>query len=276
MPSAQSLVALAAVAQALNTSVNGIPVRPTMPTIASGLATVQLPPTANWMSFQSTPASASARRIASAPISIADLPSNRPNGCRPTPITATSFISAAPPHRFALHRRRRGSRDGSRFLEFGDAVPIHAELHQDDFGVLGGLWRAGGHQRLVIELDRSAHDAERLSAAGEFDFGDHVVGNRLLVIGQLNKALERCLLTFHRLQVLPPVLKGLAGEGLRDQFGGRIGVLDQRQYVGEARIVGGVGDAEMLESVADQARRTDDAQVDRAAVGGLVVAHEGI
>ena len=31
-----------------------------MPTIASGLATVQLPPTANWMSFHSTPASASA------------------------------------------------------------------------------------------------------------------------------------------------------------------------------------------------------------------------
>jgi hypothetical protein len=60
MVSAHNLVALAAVAQALNTSVNGMPVSPTMPTIASGLATVQLPPTANWMSFHAIPASASA------------------------------------------------------------------------------------------------------------------------------------------------------------------------------------------------------------------------
>src|ERR1700757_4538512 len=182
MPSAHALVALAAVAQALNTSVNGIPVSPTMPTIASGLATVQLPPTANWMSFHSTPASASASRIASAAISIADLPSKRPNGCKPTPMTATSFMRAAPPLRFAQHRRRRGSRYSPRFLEFGDAVPVHAELHQHDLGVLGCLRRACCHQRLVVELDGSAHDAKRLPTAGEFDFGDHVVGHRLLVI----------------------------------------------------------------------------------------------
>ena len=31
-----------------------MPDSPTMPTIASGLATVQLPPVANWMSFHST------------------------------------------------------------------------------------------------------------------------------------------------------------------------------------------------------------------------------
>ena len=96
MPSAHALVALAAVAQALNTSVNGIPVRPTMPTIASGLATVQLPPTANWMSFHSMPASASASRMASTPISMADLPSKRPNGCSPTPMMATSFTRWLP------------------------------------------------------------------------------------------------------------------------------------------------------------------------------------
>ena len=66
-----------------------------MPTIASGLATVQLPPVANWMSFHSTPASATAAKMASTPISIADLPSNRPNGCRPTPMMATSFIEAS-------------------------------------------------------------------------------------------------------------------------------------------------------------------------------------
>ncbi len=44
MPSAHALAALAAVAQALKTLVNGMPDSPTMPTIASGLATVQLPP----------------------------------------------------------------------------------------------------------------------------------------------------------------------------------------------------------------------------------------
>ena len=36
--------------------------------------------------------------------------------------------------------------------------------------------------------------------------------------------------------------------------------------IGEAGIVGCLGDAEVLESVTDQARRTDDAQVDCAAV----------
>src|ERR1700730_12803982 len=44
------------------------------------------------MSFQPTPASASASPIASAAICMADLPSKRPNGCRPTPMIATSFV----------------------------------------------------------------------------------------------------------------------------------------------------------------------------------------
>src|SRR5215212_9557857 len=92
MPSAHALAALAAVAQALKTLVKGMPESPTMPTIASGLATVQLPPEANWTSRHSTPASATAAKIASTPISIADLPSNRPNGCSPTPMMATSFM----------------------------------------------------------------------------------------------------------------------------------------------------------------------------------------
>ena len=39
--------ALAAVAQPLNTFVNGMPVRPSRPVMASGLATSQLPPNAN-------------------------------------------------------------------------------------------------------------------------------------------------------------------------------------------------------------------------------------
>ncbi len=83
---------LAAVAQALNTLVNGMPDSPTMPTMASGLATVQLPPTPNWMSFQDRPASLTAAVIASTPICIAVLPSNLPNGCSPTPMIATSCI----------------------------------------------------------------------------------------------------------------------------------------------------------------------------------------
>src|SRR4051794_2307591 len=44
------------------------------------------------MSFHSTPASTTAEKMASTPISIADLPSKRPNGCRPTPMMATSFM----------------------------------------------------------------------------------------------------------------------------------------------------------------------------------------
>src|SRR6201990_2134187 len=92
MPSAHALAALAAVAHAVNTLVNGMPDKPPMPTIASGFATVQLPPVANWTSFQSTPASATAAKMASTPISIAVLPSNLPNGCRPTPMMATSFM----------------------------------------------------------------------------------------------------------------------------------------------------------------------------------------
>src|SRR6185312_3604459 len=92
MPSAHAFAALAAVAQALNTLVNGIPESPTMPTMASGLATVQLPPVANCTSCHCTPASATAAKMASTPISIADLPSNRPNGCSPTPMMATSFM----------------------------------------------------------------------------------------------------------------------------------------------------------------------------------------
>src|SRR5271166_3766085 len=43
------------------------------------------------MSFQSRPASVSANWMASAPICIAVL-SNLPNGCRPTPMMATSLV----------------------------------------------------------------------------------------------------------------------------------------------------------------------------------------
>src|SRR4029078_7903830 len=81
-----------AVAQALNTLVKGMPDSPTMPTIASGFATVQLPPVANWTSVHSTPASATAAKMASTPISMADLPSKRPNGCSTPPMMAASWV----------------------------------------------------------------------------------------------------------------------------------------------------------------------------------------
>src|ERR1700728_1903220 len=84
-------MALAAVAHALNTLVNVMPVSPTRRVTASGLDTSWLPPKPNWMSFQSTPASANANWMASAPICIAVL-SNLPNGCRPTPMMATSLL----------------------------------------------------------------------------------------------------------------------------------------------------------------------------------------
>ena len=69
---------------------------PTIPTMASGLATVQLPPVAAWMWRHSMPASVTAAKIASTPIAIADLPSKRPNGCRPTPMMATSLVMCVP------------------------------------------------------------------------------------------------------------------------------------------------------------------------------------
>src|SRR5580693_473821 len=90
-------MALAAVAQALNTLVNVMPVSPTRRVTASGLDTSWLPPKPNWMSFHSTPASVNANWMASAPICIAVL-SNLPNGCRPTPMIATSLVIAMSLH----------------------------------------------------------------------------------------------------------------------------------------------------------------------------------
>src|SRR5215207_1222291 len=103
-----------------------------MPTIASGLATVQLPPVADWMSFHSTPALATAAKMASTPIAIADLPSKRPNGCRPTPMMATSFIS------LILSRPAEGERHKLVALDIGGErnhgqLDLHAELQ------LGGV-----------------------------------------------------------------------------------------------------------------------------------------
>ena len=96
MASAAVWTAVAEVAQALNTSVKGMPLRPTRLDTALGLVTVWLPPTPNWMSRHVTPASFRASWMASAPMAIAVLSPKRPNGWRPTPMMATSFMTRSP------------------------------------------------------------------------------------------------------------------------------------------------------------------------------------
>src|SRR5690606_9805896 len=81
------------VAQPFRTALAGIPVSPSSPTTASGLVISMLPAKAQPTSCQRAPASERASLTASAPISSADLPAKRPNGCRPTPTIATSMVS---------------------------------------------------------------------------------------------------------------------------------------------------------------------------------------
>lgn len=57
--------------------------------------------------------------------------------------------------------------------------------------MLGGLRGARGLKRFVVELHRPAHDTERLTAVGGLDLDDHVVGDGLLISGQVDQALER-------------------------------------------------------------------------------------
>src|SRR4051794_40678415 len=138
-------MALAAVAHALKTLVNVMPVRPTRRVTASGLDTSWLPPKPNWMSFHSTPASVSADWMASAPISIAVF-SNLPKGCRPTPMMATSLVMSGllcllAVTRFIRLRRvhdRLGDRPERERHDFV-AVRIGGERHHDEFDLLAEL-----------------------------------------------------------------------------------------------------------------------------------------
>src|ERR1044072_1642793 len=83
------------------------------------------------MSFHSTPASVSADWIASAPICMAVL-SNRPNGCRPTPMIATSF---------------------ELLIDFSTLVPDRLESEGDGLGaVLVGGERQHRQLDLLAEL----------------------------------------------------------------------------------------------------------------------------
>src|SRR3546814_13559359 len=92
--------------------------------------------------------------------------------------------------------------------------------------MLRSLRRARGLEWLVIELHRAAHDLERLAVVA-FEFDQHVVGERLLVGGEVLQALDRRPLTLHRLQMLPPVREWLGSDRLDDQIAGSAGGLDQ-------------------------------------------------
>src|SRR6516162_2657725 len=164
-------MALAAVAHALKTLVNVMPVSPTRRVTASGLDTSWLPPKPNWMSFQSTPASVSADWMASAPICIAVL-SNLPNGCRPTPMMATSLVISGSLNRLERERddlvavsvggeRHHGQLDLLAELELGRVVlgqpaldadhvaelnQAHAERHK----IVAGRTRIGSPGRETL------------------------------------------------------------------------------------------------------------------------------
>src|SRR5215831_11994413 len=162
MVSAQSAMALAAVAQALNTSVNGMPVSPTRRVTESGLETSRLPPTPNWTSFQSTPASWSAAWIASAPIWMQVL-SNRPNGWRPTPMMATSSMSQL------LSHSGWGEGEGEDLVAFVVGVqrdPGELDGHAEIEFVGIALGEASLDANDVVELDET--DPERPELVGTF------------------------------------------------------------------------------------------------------------
>ena len=100
------------------------------------------------------------------------LPACRPDPCGGAGAQRLGEIRLLEPNRL---------RDRAGLLERLDAVPVQAELHQHHLGVLGGLRRARGLERFVVELDRAADHLERRSAVGGLDLDDHVVGDRLLV-----------------------------------------------------------------------------------------------
>src|SRR5512143_3318793 len=102
------------------------------------------------MSFHSILASSSAAWIASAPISIAVL-SNRPNGCRPTPMIATSFMADS-----SLSQWPEGERHNLVALVVGvqrdhGQLDVHSELEPGRV-VLGEPALDGDH---VVELDEA-------------------------------------------------------------------------------------------------------------------------
>src|SRR4051812_9976391 len=113
------------------------------------------------MSFHSTPASARALRIAMAPISIPVTPGNRPNGCSPTPTTATSISVTRVPSRASLFSRSRVHRPER---ERHDLVPVvvGAEGHHRELHLHAGLELLGirlGEPGLDLHLVAEGHVA---------------------------------------------------------------------------------------------------------------------
>src|SRR5262245_4212041 len=120
------------------------------------------------MSFHSTPASSSARRIATAPISMPDTPANRPNGCSPTPMIATSIpmgrsLLGGVPASLTLapistsHRPERERHDLV-------AILIGAERHHDELHLHPLREHLGirlGEARLHLHLARELHVPDR-------------------------------------------------------------------------------------------------------------------
>ena len=58
-------------------------------------------------------------------------------------------------------------------------------FHQHDFRMLRCYRGAGGGDRLVIELYRTSYQPDRLATVAGFNLEQHVVGQRLLVLGNL-------------------------------------------------------------------------------------------
>src|SRR5262245_54508114 len=115
------------------------------------------------MSRQASPASASAWRIAIAPISMPVTPAKRPNGCNPTPTIATStaMLLYSP-------RCRRGSGHGPE--REGDdlvALLVAAERHQHELHVHADPQPLRLREtRLDLQLVRKLHVADAVRNEG--------------------------------------------------------------------------------------------------------------
>src|SRR4051794_17835435 len=119
------------------------------------------------MSRHSTPASVSARRIATAPISMAVVSPNRPKGCSPTPMIATSSTW--------LPSRQRSERECHDLV----ALVVRAERYDDELHLHPDSQRGGvglGQPRLHLDLagQLDKTDAER----NEVLAGGAAVGRR--------------------------------------------------------------------------------------------------
>src|SRR5262245_65956094 len=132
------------------------------------------------MSRHSTPASASARRIAMAPMSMPVTPGKRPKGCNPTPTMATSIsvLSSAPSPRRSGHGPERERHDLGPVL-------VGAEGHDDE------LHLHAGAERLRIRLGEARLD---LHLAGQLDVPHPVGSERVTARAGVRRRRRRELL----------------------------------------------------------------------------------